>query len=295
MNQFPWGPAIFAGFLILIFPLVGTGAAHAAVESSTRLDEDDLNSSIRQSRAPRDLLRFLESNARQFKPSEVDKTLWRLLALQNKFLKSYESQLFSDAINPKLNRYTIPELIDLRTVKEENIKSLVKDILADGFILSTAEGMVYTEIDFPGISARFGRYASAPVAGYLRIMARETAQHFAEDAALKISPATLGRRIVAIETFLKENRWFTARNELNQLAEKYLGAYFLGLNNTPAFSYRTNRLDGKFLQSFHDSIVKYPQTRFAASVKDYLRVLSEHDFRKTPPVLDFARKTATNF
>lgn len=298
MNQFPWGPTIFAGFLILIFPLMGTGATYAAAESSMELDEEDSSSIVdppARERAPRDLLRFLEANARLSKPSRVDKTLWRLLELQNRYLKSYESRLFSDEINPKINRYSITELVDLRAIQEQNIKSLVRDILADGFILSSAEGMVYAEIDFPGISARFGRYASAPVAGYLQIMARETGQHFAGDGALKISPETLGRRIIAIETFLEENRQFARRKDLVILAQKYLTAYLLGLNNTPAFSYRTNRLDGRFLQSYHYCIAKYPKTRLGALVKDYLRVLTENDFRKTPPVLDFALKTAANF
>lgn len=299
MNQFPWGPAIFASFLILIFPLIGTGAAHAAAENSTKLDEEGSSSLMaiptRESRAPRAILRFLEANAGHLKPVKLDQTLWRLLALQKNYLKSYESQLFSEPINPKLNRYSLTELIGLREIKEENIRSLVKEILADGFMLSSAEGMIYAEIDFPKISARFGRYATPPLAGYLRIMARETAGHFTRDAALKISPETLGRRIIAIEIFLKENRRFVRRNELVSLAQKYLTAYFLGLNNTPAFNYRTNRLGVRFRQSYHDCVVKYPETRLAVLVKDYLRVLAENDYQKVKPVLDMANKAAAEY
>jgi hypothetical protein len=299
MSQFLWGPTIFAGFLILIFPLVGTGAAYAAAESSMKLEEESSTSFVdlppREYKAPRDLLRFLEANAGLSKPPGVDKTLWLLLGLQNKYLKSYESQLFSDAINPKLNRYSIAELVDLRTIQEENIKSLIRNILADGFMLSSAEGMVYAEIDFPAISARFSRYASAPVAGYLRIMARETGQHFAGDGALMISPEVLGRRIISIETFLRENRRFARRNDLVTLAQKYLTAYLLGLNNTPAFSYRTSRIDGRFLQSYHHCVAQYRGTRLAVWVKDYLRVLAENDYQKTKPVVDLANKAANEY
>ncbi len=296
MNQFRWKSSVFAGFFILIFPLTGTSAVYGTAE---KLEGEGFNSPkevpVRDNKAPRELLHFLNSSAAGLKPPEVDKILWQLLSIQNKYLKFYEKQLCSDTINLKINRYSLPELMNIREIQEENIKNLVRNILADGLILAFAEGMVYAEIDFSGISAHFGRYASQPVAGYLRIMARETAGHFAEDAALKISPDTLGRRIVAIETFRKENRRFPRQNELAQLARKYFTTYMLGLNNTPAFRYQTNRLDGRFLRSYYDSVVIYPGTRFAACVKDYLKVLSENGFQKTKPVLEFAVKTAANF
>lgn len=298
MNQFRWR-SVVAGFLILTFPLMRAGTARAMVDSLAGADREDSGSSPavlnEEDRTLRELWYFLEANASHLKTAEVDEAIWRLLALENEYLKSYEAELFSGSTNLKLNRYTLAELIGLREFQEEYSKDLVRNIPAEGFILSRAEGMVEAAIDFPGISARFGRYASQPVAGYLRIMARETGRHFAEDAALKISPDTLGRRIVAIETFLKENRRFPRQNELNQMARKYLSAYFLGLNNTPAFSYRTNRLNGTFLQSYRDSRANYPGTRLAAFIENYLRILSENGFQKTEPVLDFANKAIVNF
>jgi hypothetical protein len=291
MNHIRLRPAIFAGFLFLVFPLIGFEAPCANAKNDPRPPVTD---SRRGRIAPGDLLRFLDTNAGRLKPAEVDKGILRLLTLQKEYLKSYESQLFSDAVNPKLNSYNLQDLIRLRKIKEGNIKELVRNILADGFTLSSSEGMVYPEIDYPGISAHFGRYASKPVAGYLRIMARETAQHFAEDAALKISLDALGRRIVAIETYLKENPRFVRRNEVRELGQRYLTAYLIGLNNTPAFSYQTNRLNNRFYQSYQNTITKFPGSKFAGAVKEYLILLVENNFQKTRPVLNFATYTATN-
>jgi hypothetical protein len=233
--------------------------------------------------APRCLLRFLAANAGRLKPREVDKSILRLIALQKEYLKIYERRLFSGA---------------------------------DGFILSSSKGMADPEIDYPCLSARFGRYASQPVAGYLRIMARETAQHFAtaqffataqhfdavqycakaqycaKDAVLKIGPDTLGRRIAAVETYLRENRRFVRSNEVRELGQQYLTAYLVGMNNTPAFSSQTNRLNNRFYQSYQYSITKYPGTKFADLVKEYLNLLAENGFQKTKPVLDFATRAA---
>lgn len=299
MVQFPWGPLVIAGLFIVIFPLTAISTMNAAARNSVGTDGESTGTFVvlpaKGYNSPRVVLRFLEANAQWMKPAEVDKALWRLLALQNKRLKSYQSKIASDAINPKINRYSPPELTGLRTIKEENIRRLVKDMLADGFMLSSTEGMVYPEIDFPRISARFGFYASAPVAGYLRIMARESAQHFASDAALLISPDILARRIIAIETFFKENWMFPRHDDLAGLARKYVSAYLLGLDNTPAFNGRTRRLDGRFEQSYHQVVRIYPGTRLAGYITKYLSLLSQNDFQRTKPVLDFAVKTTADF
>lgn len=298
MIQFLWGPAVIAGLLLVTFPLAATSSLTAA-RNSDGPDEESAGTFVvlpaRGYNSPGTVLRFLETNAQWMKPAEVDKALWRLLALQNKRLKSYEAKIASDAIQPRINRYGPPELTGLKTIKEDNIRKLVQNILADGFKLSSSEGMVYPEIDYPRISACFGFYASAPAAGYLRIMARECAQHFASNATLLISPDVLARRIIAIETFCEENWGFPRRYELAGLARKYIKAYLLGLDNTPAFSGRTRRLDGRFRQSFRQVVEKYPRTRLAGYIKEYVTLLSENDFQKTEPVLNFAAKTAMNF
>jgi hypothetical protein len=298
MNLNSWGPVLFGGILFLMFPLPGT-ATIEAVDGSIKIDQEKTDSILEppvgKSFAPRDLLRYLTANAGKLKPLEVDKTLWRLFALQSQYLTIYESQLFSEPMNSKINRYHIYQLTNIQKIEDGEIRSLVTEIRSDAFELHSAEGMIYVEIDFPLISSHFGRYASVQMSDYLKIMARETALHFAEDGALKISPRILGERIMAIETFLCANKRFTRKKELTQLGQNYLFAYLLGLNNTPAFNYRTHRLDSRFLQSYRQIIAKYPATRFAALVQEYLKVLSKNDFKKTKLVLDFVTLSVTNF
>ncbi len=279
---------IFAGLLFLAFPLIGSEAFCVNAKTALRPSTTDPPGGRM---TPRVLLRYLADNAKRLKPVQLDQEILRLIALQNKYLDSYEAQLFSADLNSKINGYNLEDLIQLRGIKEEKIKELIRNIQADGFILSLSEGMVYAEIDYPSLSARFGRYASKQVAGYLRIMARETTQHFAEDAALKISPDNLGRRIAAIETFLKENPRFVRRNEVLELGQRYLLAYLIGLNNTPAFNYQTNRLTNRFYQSYQNSIIKFPDTKFAGMIKEYLNLLGENDFRKTKQVVNFANRS----
>lgn len=161
--------------------------------------------------------------------------------------------------------------------------------------LSPAGGGVGPDMNYLAISARFGRYASEPVAGYLRIMAREEAWHYAKDGRLLISPDTLGRRIAAIEKFLAENRRFPRRNQLIHLAQKYLIAYFLGLDNTSAFLDGTNRLNWVFLQSYRNLLAESPGSSFAVTIRGYLDTLEKNDFHKTKAVIDFVNKISIDF
>ena len=220
-------------------------------------------------------------------PAKVDDYLLQLITQQIESQKAYEKQLFSEAINPTINHYKLHELTKLQ-IKEESIKTLVQSFLADGFKLSSSEGMFYIEIDYPQIMTKYGPYASNQMSGYLQIMARETAKHFAEDAALIISPDELRDRIVAIENFSQKNPRFQRLAEVKKLDKMYRPAYLIGLNNTPAFNYQTNRLTEPFLKSFQSTVTKYPNSDFSRLIQDYLKVLQKNGYRKTQEVLEFA-------
>ena len=237
--------------------------------------------------APGDIIRFLNVNGPRLAKKEVDQYLLQLIALQQIFQKSYERQLFSDTLNPGINQYKYQDLIALRNIKEEKIKDLVQRIYADGFKLSISEGMVYPEIDFSELRKKYGRYATREVLGYLRIMAAETTRHFSEDAGLMVSPDGLGGRIAAIEVFCKEFPGFVRLTEITKLHKMYLSAYLIGMNNTPAFSYTTNRLDDRFFKSYGNSMRLYKGTEFARLTGEYLKLLERNNYQKTQVVLDF--------
>ncbi len=291
MNYFRLKYMIFNILLIPVFPLAGVEALLIKTGAGPGLPATDYR---RKRIAPGSLLGFLTANAGWLKMAGVDKKILRLIALQKEYLKTYERQLLSGAANPKLNNYNAQDLNQWRKIREINIQELVRNIRTDGFILSSAGEIIYPEIDYLAISARFGGYCSRPVAEYLRIMARETARHFTEGTTLRISPDALGRRIAAIETWLGKNPGFIWRNEVHELGHRYLAAYLMGMDDTPAFDRQTNRLNKWFYQSYQFSIAKYPGTKFAGLLKDYFNLLTENDFQKTKPVLDFTAKVVAD-
>lgn len=282
---------LVAGLMVLAALVIGLGGAFLRSRvARTHFDE----AAARRFQSAHDLVEFLSSNGPRLSRPDMDAAILRLLSLQTDAMKAYEKSLFSDDLNPIINSYSFNNLVHLQNVKETSIRKLVKGIRDDELRLSTSEGMVYLELDYPRILERFGLNASPSMTDYLDIMARETKRHFGEDGALAVSPDELGERLAAIEAFIDRNPDFARLADVRQLQSRYLQAFMLGLNNTPAFSYRTNRLNDSFLKSYRDVSKKHPGTRLAALVEQYLRVLEAGNLCKTRQVLDFVATAVTN-
>lgn len=280
-----------AGLILLAALIIGLGGTFLRGRV-TRATFDEATS--HRFKSAHDLIGFLSSNGPRLSRPDMDAAVLRLLALQTAGMKTHEAQLFSDDLNPIINRYSLNDLVHLQNVKEASIRALVKRIRADELRLSSSEGMVYLELDYPRILERFGLNASPSMADYLDIMARETKRHFSEDGALIVSPGELGERLAAIEAFIDRNPRFARLADVKQLQSRYLGAFLLGLNNTPAFSYQTNRLTDLFMSSYQNFLQKHTGTKLAALLRQYLRVLDLNNQRKTQEVLDFAASAMQN-
>lgn len=240
--------------------------------------------------SPRDILLYLDAQAGRLSRTVVDGHLQRLLSLQDARRKAYEARLFSDALNPRVNQYSLRDLNHPARIKDAEVRDLLQEILGDGFRLAMPEGMLCFTIDFPALSQKYGRYASARMQDYLGIMAEETARPYSEDAGLLIAPDELARRIVPAERFIKSYPHFARVADVERLRGQYLTAYLIGMNNTPAFDYVAGKLDERFFDSYRRTAAKYEGTDFARLVRGYLTVLQRNGYRKTKAVLDFAAK-----
>ncbi len=240
--------------------------------------------------APNAVLAYLDTHRQALRPADYDRLILQLLDLQAKLQPQYEAELFSDAVNPKINQYPPQVVLENQNIKEANIRELVQKICQDGFKLSWAEGMIYIESDYPLLNTRYGKLVSKRLAGYLQIMADETTRHFAADASLTIPVNTVSDRIVRIETFLNANPDFAKNPQLRQLMKNYLSAYLLGLNNSPAFDYQTLRLNDSFRSSYQRTIKQYPRTKLGTLVGDYLKLLEQNNYRRTQAILDYVTK-----
>lgn len=275
------------GLLFLItLPILLVKSDHASAAGPKT--KTAAQSSLSASASPKAILLYLDTHQRRLKRSQVDSLIFRLIERQIRVKNQYERQLISDAINPIINQYPFEDLDQVANIKEPEIKYLIQQVYANGFKLSTSEGMVYIETNFPRILSKHGKFTSPTVLRYLRIMSAETARHFAEDAGLIITPDQLAARIVAMERFMAAYPGFKRMGDITPLYGYYRTAYFLGLNNTPAFSYETNQLTAEFLTSYRRTVKLYPDTALAKQIRKYISLLERNHYKKTEEVLKFS-------
>lgn len=237
---------------------------------------------------PKEIFSILDHPHSPLTQVRVENLLIKLFELQKASIKHYESIIFSDDFNARINRYPLEDLTSLH-IKDPDLKSLLQEILDNGFKLSSSEGMVYIESDYPQFFRKYRYKTTAKMARYLRIMAEEMNRHFAEDAALMITPNTLSERIIQIDSFIEAFPNFARNQDLKTLRNRYLPAYLLGLNNTPAFSYHSNQIDEKFLKSYQRTANHFPDSELANLTEAYLNVLLKNHYTKTPDVLKFVK------
>lgn len=238
------------------------------------------------------LIDFIKQQASKLEKADLDTAVREILKDQQLQLKDYSDKIMADNFNIRMNKYKYEDLVSLNNIKDSDndIKTLLQSAYSDGFKLSTSEGMHYLEVDYNSLKTAFGSYASEEISLYLDIMSEESNKHFAEDAALMISYDQLAERVARNETFIGKFPGSEFAGKVKELHKNYLSAYLLGLNNTPAFSMKDNVLEKDVLASYKSSISKYPGTKLAEILSEYVKLLEKSDYKRTQVILDYVSK-----
>jgi hypothetical protein len=176
------------------------------------------------------------------------------------------------------------EVIKAVNLTKNEFDSLdLKIIFPEGIPALTAKGVFLINL--------FGDKVSEKHARYLTLHQRELASPFAQDAALKISFKEAGKRLHEWHDFYNhfEDSPFRkqAANKLNQ----YTQAFFIGLNNTPVFSYDDKReINPQARQALEAYATTYPDTKPGQWAKEYLRIIGACGNKFCDKSLEFYNK-----
>lgn len=281
-------------FIVMVFVLAGCARTDKADDGQLGPNQENLMAQyqvlINENSPVSELTGFIEKNKTSLSRENVDKAVIGLVQVQQARLKEYEDKMFSPEINIPLNNYNYEDLLLLQNIKEEDIKNVLQDAFSSGIKLSASEGMYYPEIDYGKILEDFGGHASDKVAGYLEIMAAESNNHFASDAALIISPDELADRIVKAEKFISSNPDFELVQQVEQFHSYYLTAYLLGLNNTPLFDYQTEKAKDSFVKSYENTMNSQKGTKLAGILEEYTALLKKYDYTRSDEIINYVNE-----
>ncbi len=282
--------SILAGACSGLIPPGDTVTPPKNTHNQSDRDESIMNEFNRlksKNASPAELMAFIEPKIGSLEKEDADKAVRVLLEVQQLQLANYNDKMMEEDFSLKLNSYSHEDLLALKNIKDEDVKSLLENAYKDGYKLSSAEGTYYLELDFAAMENKFSSFVSEETAAYLDIMADESTRHFAVDAALIISLEDLAGRVINTENFIERYPESSFIKEIRQRHQYYLTAYLAGLDNTPAFSYEDNVLKPKVLESFKDSMQRYKGSKLAGLLDKYVDLLEKNDYKRTQEVVSF--------
>ena len=239
---------------------------------------------------PSILLAFLSENIANLSVENANKAFDDL----EKLLKIYEIKYRDILLSGKegdyqnrLNDFVLENPVNpfgeltkeqVSAISDVELKNLLFEIFDSGYKLINLEGSWYPMIDYAGLDL-FIDYLSDDYRAYVLFRALESNQIFAKDAALQITWDELAARVLAVEDFLLKYPASSKYEEMGDSYYNYLMSYYIGMNNTPAFDYETNKFKDEVLASYNKMVSNPENDGFftVELISNYLDVIAQNN------------------
>lgn len=174
------------------------------------------------------------------------------------------------------------------TPEEKLTADSLRAALAAGGIWSTrSEGTMYFTASEATLLSWLGRFLTPQLHAFLHFSAQQQAAPVGDDAALMITLDELAQRVLTAEQILNEFPQSPVRESIERTYHQYLAAYLGGVDNTPAFHWRSRALRSEFRQSHQNFLRSHASTAAGRVVAEYVRRLKRNGFVRTPEIDSF--------
>jgi hypothetical protein len=233
-----------------------------------------------------EIIGFIDDSIAQLSEEHASIMLDRLEGLQEKNLPVLDEKFYSDqTIQSGINKIYGPGF-DMNTVDQMEDGRL-KDLLAEagntGYRVETAEGMYFPIIDYK-FYEKYSYYVTADMNEYIDIMAVESDEVPAKDAALVISWDAILERALRQERFLGQYPDSIKADQIRRLYKKYVSFTLFGLNNTPLFEYDTNTMKDDAKAVYKQAVGSGQDSGYLDTIREYIEVLEKDNFKLTDEV-----------
>ncbi len=151
--------------------------------------------------------------------------------------------------------------------------------------------MYYPVIDYE-MYKKYQSNLTPDFAAYIDIMAVESQQPPAKDAALRISWDELVKRTLAQERYLAQYPDSPKTTEIKMLLNKYAMFALYGTNNTPLFDYDTKQMAAEAKKGYLETAWDDKNGVFSKTMRQYVTVLKKNDESLTRQVREFQNQSS---
>lgn len=239
---------------------------------------------------------FIDKNIKSVSGQNASLMVIALEKMQRSALTSFEEKFSSsDWVQQEMTKNYRNGLSDstINAIANTSVKEILLETRNSGFKVETAEGMYFPVIDY-SLYAKYRNSVTPDIAAYIEIMAVESDKAAAKDAALMLSWQQIIDRALRCEKFISEYSTSAKRDDIRSLLKKYIVFSFYGANNTPLFSYETTELAPEARKTYSKAEIAGDGI-FSTSMRKYISLLKENDFRLTPEVEAFRASIIREF
>jgi hypothetical protein len=291
--------------VIAVFLLTGlltgcTSKTNQDIETGPVVQEPQINETtimdhykrlLANNAQPKDVFEFLNENAKVLSKENVALIINDLEKLQKEYLPKIEEKYNVDQeLQTELaKQYMVnKDISDLKKTENEALKSLIDETIKSGYKVETAEGMFFPIIDY-SVYKNYSSYLPEDIKDYIEIMAVESDKVPAKDAALVIGWNEMIERASKQEAFINKYANSSKLADVKQLYNKYLTFTFLGLNNTPLFSYEEKLMVEEAKTAYINIDYSTNDSEFKNKLNDFMGLLKDSNYKLTPQIDEYRK------
>ncbi|TCO78038.1 hypothetical protein [Marinisporobacter balticus] len=233
---------------------------------------------------PYEVLELMDQSIGKLSEEDANEMILELEKVQKQYMAEYTDALFENDYEKQSQLHKIFgskfNKDKVESIEDENLKSLVVEILKGGYQFVSLEGDFYPTINYQYLK-RYIPYLSNDLKDYIDLAAIESTELTFSDGAVAISWDALANRALKAEAYLSKYPEGAMRKEVGELYTMYIGAYI-----NPMYDFETHKLDNTFIDSYKKLISQGEGTVTAEITKEYLIFIEKNDYAESDLVRD---------
>lgn len=229
------------------------------------------------------MVKFINENISLVSKEDASIMINELANSQKDSLPKLEDKFYlNDVIQKKINDIYEPGfgLGNIDDINDKELKDLLTETRDYGYKVETAEGMYFPIINYEFYKS-YSSYLTPDIKEYIDIMATESDEVPAKDAALVIGWDKVIERALKQEQFIKQYEDYAQIGDIKQLYKKYVTFALFGLNNTPLFSYDSKVIKDNAKNVYTKAIESNKDSEFLDIIEKFMDILKENNYKLT--------------
>lgn len=235
-----------------------------------------------------EIIGFIDDNISAVSEENAIVMVDKLEELQNKLLPEMEEKFYDEDLQRKMSDAFMADfdISKIYEVEDAELKRLLSEAKESGYKVDTAEGMFFPVIDYE-FYKKYAPYVTPDVKEYIDIMAAESNNAPARDAALVIGWDEVLERAIKQEKFIAQYKNSIKLDSVKELYKKYVTFTLFGLNNTPMFSYDAKAMDPEAKEAYMNILKSGGEGGYIKVISDFMNLLEKSDYKLTDEVAKF--------